>query len=128
MNGRLLLDTNAVVSFLAGDPAAVARVTEATNGIPAIVVGELYYGAYQSQRTQSNITAIEDLLMVCAVLKCDAQTGRTFGQIKADLRRLGKPIPDNDIWIAATALQNSMTLLTRDAHFQHVAGLQTATW
>jgi tRNA(fMet)-specific endonuclease VapC len=62
------------------------------------------------------------------VLGCDTATARQYGRIKNALRARGRPIPDNDIWIAAIALQHDLTLLSRDRHFGAVAGLVVETW
>jgi predicted nucleic acid-binding protein len=62
MNGKLLLDTNAAIAFMAGDPLAVAQVTTASNAISVVALGELYYGAHNSDRVQQNVTAIENLM------------------------------------------------------------------
>ena len=56
-------------------------------------------------------------------LPCDFDTARLYGRIKAELRRKGKPIPENDIWIAAAAIQYGLTLVTRDRHFDFIDGL-----
>jgi len=62
------------------------------------------------------------------VLACDTETAREYGQIKNSLRAKGKPIPENDIWIAAIAIQYDLTLVTRDGHFTEIEGLATETW
>ena len=58
----------------------------------------------------------------------DISTARIYGRVKNALRQSGKPIPENDIWIAAVALQHDLTLITQDAHFEHVLGLATKAW
>jgi len=58
----------------------------------------------------------------------DECTAETYGDLKAELARLGKPIPDNDLWIAAMARQYDLPLATRDAHFTYVPRLQTLPW
>jgi tRNA(fMet)-specific endonuclease VapC len=58
----------------------------------------------------------------------DERTAERYGDLKAELARLGKPVPDNDLWIAAIARQYDLPLATRDTHFTHVPGLQTAAW
>ncbi|MEL6327573.1 MAG: PIN domain-containing protein, partial [Cyanobacteria bacterium J06626_23] len=63
-----------------------------------------------------------------AVLDCDSDTARWYGIVKDRLRAKGRPLPENDIWIASTALQHNLTLATRDAHFHHVEGLKLAQW
>ncbi len=63
-----------------------------------------------------------------AVLLCDVETARYYGDIKNQLRLKGRPLPENDIWIAAVALQHNLTLVTRDAHFQEIENLQVVGW
>jgi len=62
------------------------------------------------------------------ILPCDAETAFWYGIVKDGLRRTGQPIPENDIWIAAIALQHGLTLATRDKHFQTVENLISETW
>jgi tRNA(fMet)-specific endonuclease VapC len=95
--------------------------------LPAVVVGELCFGAQKSTQTALNLRKIDDLAARSHVLPCDIDTARIYGQVKNELRTLGRPSPDNDIWIAATAMQHQLPLLTRDAHFRHVAALTLET-
>jgi tRNA(fMet)-specific endonuclease VapC len=95
---------------------------------PAIVLGELYYGAYKSSRVEENISRINEFASHSAILLCDAVTARWYGEIKDGLRKKGHPIPENDIWITAIALQYDLILVTRDDHFQDIAGLEVERW
>jgi tRNA(fMet)-specific endonuclease VapC len=65
---------------------------------------------------------------VCPVLVCDVETARHYGRVRNELRRKGRPIPENDIWIAATARQHDLILVTRDPHFDEVEGLPIEAW
>ncbi len=58
----------------------------------------------------------------------DAQTARRYGQVKDSLRQKGRPLPENDLWIAALAEQHSLVLVSRDAHFAEVEGLECESW
>lgn len=62
------------------------------------------------------------------ILACDAETARLYGEVKNSLRKKGHPIPENDIWIAATALQHGLILVSRDEHFAEVEGLRAEKW
>ena len=127
-NGKLL-DTNIVIALFASDANVQAQLEGAGEVfIPAIVFGELYYGARKSGRVGANVRRVDELLAVSAVLDCDAETAQFYAIIKNGLRVKGKPIPENDIWIAALALQHDLTLVTRDAHFAEVADLIIARW
>ena len=104
MNGRYLLDTNIVIAIFADE--VVVRQQLAGAGevfIPSIVLGELYYGAQKSARIASNVARVDEFAATNSVLACDTETARRYGEIKSELRAKGRPIPENDIWIAAIA-------------------------
>ena len=96
--------------------------------IPSIVIGELYYGAYKSSQVNKNLKRIEALIASNLVLACDAVSAFHYGHLKERLRQIGKPIPENDIWIAAIALQFESILVSRDEHFSIVQGLTVESW
>lgn len=96
--------------------------------IPAIVAGEMYYGAQYSNQIEKNIQNINRLTEIYQVLNADASTAAVYGVIKAALRRKGKPIPENDIWIAAIAQQYSLALITRDKHFNEIDSITIVEW
>lgn len=123
-----LLDTNAAVALLNGDPEVNNVLHLAEMFLPSISVGELYYGAEKSARVQENVQRIEDFVSQRNILVCDAETARWYGRIYQTLRSKGRPIPQNDVWIAAIALQHHLTLLTRDAHFNEVDNLPVQGW
>ncbi len=124
MNGKRLLDTNIVIALFAGDPAVVDLLKDTEEVfIPSIFIGELYYGAHKSSRVKDNLARIDDFSVSNVILSCDAETARWYGEIKNRLRQSGRPIPENDLWIAAIAFQYDLTLVTRDAHFGRVENL-----
>jgi tRNA(fMet)-specific endonuclease VapC len=63
-----------------------------------------------------------------ALRSVDAITAQHYGRIRNDLRAIGRPVPENDLWIAAIARQHGLTLVTRDQHFQHIVGLSLEMW
>ena len=129
MSGRFLLDTNIVIAIFAKEANVqvhLVRVTEIF--VPAIVLGELYYGAHKSSRVTENIAKINEFAANNTVMVSDTATAQAYGQIKNDLRAKGRPIPENDIWIAAIAMQYNLALVTRDSHFGEVDGLVIETW
>jgi len=127
--GRYLLDSNILIALIAGEAAVAGEMTiAAAVFVPAIALGELYYGARKSARSADNSQVIDRLSTSSAVLPCGPETARRYGEIKAQLRASGTPIPENDIWIAALALEHSLTLVTRDSHFAVVSGLSTVPW
>ncbi len=101
MSDRFLLATNIVIALFAQDTLVVQRIAEAEGVfLPSTVIGELYYGAYNSTRVEANLARIEEFTASNTVLACDIATAYLYGQIKHLLRQKGRPIPENDIWIA----------------------------
>ena len=127
--GRFLLDTNIVIALFAGEAAVQQRLAEASEVfVPCIVLGELYYGARKSTRVTENLARIDEFVGSSMVLPCGAATAQQYGDIKNKLRAKGRPIPENDIWIAAIAIQYQLTLVARDGHFHEVDGLRVEAW
>jgi tRNA(fMet)-specific endonuclease VapC len=128
-SGNYLLDTNIVIAFFAREPGIVQAVSIAGQvSVPIIVLGELYFGAHGSGRVAANLAQIEVLTRRTAIVPCDADTAEHYGRIKQDLRARGRPLPENDIWIAAVALQHNLTLVSRDRHFAEVGDLSLERW
>jgi tRNA(fMet)-specific endonuclease VapC len=130
MPGRFLLDTNAVIALFAKHERAIARIEQAREVVvPAVVMGELYYGARRSARASENLARLDDFALKTSVLVAtDVDTAREYGLIKNELRRSGSPIPENDVWIAALARQHGFTLVSRDEHFGLVDDLDLESW
>jgi tRNA(fMet)-specific endonuclease VapC len=129
MSGKYLLDTNIIIALFADEETVINRLKQADEVfIPIVAIGELCYGARKSARTIDNLRRIDEFVVKSAVLRCDVETARYYGDIKNKLRLKGRPLPENDIWIAAVALQYNLTLVTRDAHFQEIENLQAVDW
>jgi len=129
MNGRFLLDTNIIIAFFAEDRSVREHMEQAEEVfVPSIVLGELYFGAWKSGRAGQNLERIDKFAARNTVLACDRETARHYGVIKNVLREKGRPIPENDIWIAAIARQYDLTLVTRDEHFREVGQLKVEVW
>lgn len=129
MGGRCLIDTNIVIALFANELAVVDRLSHIKEVfLPSVVIGELYYGAYKSGYGSRNIMRIDQFISVNSVLSSDVETAKAYGKIKDELRMKGKPIPENDIWIAALARQHRFTLVSRDAHFNEISGLKVESW
>lgn len=129
MSGRVLLDTNIVIAFFAQEPIVLQNMQAVDQFlIPSVVLGELYFGARKSGKVAHNLKRIDELATTTAILGCDAETARQYGQIKDELRQKGRPLPENDIWIAAIARQHNLSLSTRDVHFEQVDHLSIVTW
>ena len=129
MNGRYLLDTNAVIALWSNDASLQSLLSTADLvSVPCIALGELYFGASKSVRTQANLAKIDEFAERTAILRCDAATAKHYGQVRELLRERGRPIPDNDVWVAALAQQYGLVLVSRDEHFSEVAGLDVVKW
>jgi tRNA(fMet)-specific endonuclease VapC len=125
----ILLDSSVVVPHLRG---VLDLATKVAPGeplfLPLTALGELYKGVFKSSQPQKNRILLESFLQTVAVLHPDAATAIYYAQISADLERKGTLIPENDVWIAAVAMEYAMPLATRDAHFRNVMGLQLLHW
>ena len=126
---RLALDTNAYRRFVDGDQDVLERVQVAeVIALPVPVVAELRAGFALGTRGPQNERVLSRFLDAPRVelLVCDAQTTLHYALLFAQLRRLGTPIPINDVWIAALALQHRCALLTFDRDFDHLPQLVRA--
>ncbi len=129
MNGSYLLDTNIVVALFADEPETTGSLAQAQQVfLPSIAIGELCYGARKSGKPAHNLERIDQFAASSVVLGCDTDTARHYGDVKNKLRLKGRPLPENDVWIAALATQHDLTLATRDEHFKEVEGLKTVRW
>ena len=123
---KVLLDTNAYVELRRGNPAVAELVRSAERVLfSAIVAGELLYGFQNGKRFQQNLRELSAFLDSPFVTFLDANlvTADRFGRIAAALRKKGRPLPTNDIWIAAHALETGADLVSFDQHFEHIDGL-----
>jgi tRNA(fMet)-specific endonuclease VapC len=127
--GELLADTNAVAHYLNGD-WTVRRILDDCSElfVPVIVWGELLFGAKISTQIEVNLAKVDNFVHRSIILPCDEETASIYSDIRSQLKKIGRPIPDNDIWIAAIALQYNLPVITRDKHFDVVPNLQLVTW
>jgi len=129
MSGEYLLDTNVIIGLLASEPTVVENLARAERVfVPSIAIGELCFGARKSARVKENLDLIDEFAANSVVLGCDTDIARRYGEVKNALRLRGRPIPENDIWIAAIALEHHLTLVTSDAHFREVENLEVVAW
>lgn len=120
---RLLLDTNAYAEWKRGDAAVAALVQGAEELLlSAVVVGELLYGFRHGRRYEENLRELDALLESPWVtfLPVTRTTADRFGRIAASLRKKGRPLPTNDIWVAAHAMETGADLVSFDLHFEVV--------
>ncbi len=128
-SGRFLLDTNIIIALLEGDGAVLSNLARAPEVfVSAVAVGELFFGAAKSGRPSENTTKVEQFAAGRAIVTSDLDVAREYGRLKQRLKEKGRPIPENDIWIAAAAKHHGMILVTRDGHFGEVEDLKTTDW
>ena len=127
--GSVLLDTSVVISYFRRDTSLHRKIGQLSDVyMPLVVLGELLYGAYRSILRPKMRAQVEAFSKGCILILPDETTADLYGQIKTALAIAGKPIPQNDIWIAATAKQHNLPVATRDQHFSFVSGLNVLRW
>lgn len=125
----MILDTNALSAFIDGDEAIGPRLAAQSHvAIPVIVLGEFRYGISGSRYRRQYERWLETHLPTFEVLPVADATTLVYARVRASLKKIGRPIPANDAWIAALALQHDLPVLTRDDHFDLVEGLRRESW
>ena len=125
----LILDTNALSAAAEEDPGVMEILAGAPQlALPVVVIGEYRYGISQSRHKVRYRRWLDGLIIDCTVLDVTEQTTHHYAAINAELRQAGKPIPTNDLWIAALCRQHELPLLSRDRHFDMVAGIRRHDW
>ena len=123
---RLLIDTNIYSYALRGDDGVVEVLRKAEQiGFSVISIGELLSGFKGGGREQENREELENFLDSprVVVYSVNEDTSEFYAEILNNLREIGRPVPTNDIWIAAVTFQNGLKLFTKDIHFKAIAGL-----
>ena len=119
----ICVDTSAYSNFRRGETRVVDQIDRARwIGVPSIVVGELHAGFRAGSRFDQNLSDLNEFLRQPAVqvLAVDEQVAHIYGEIVSELRAAGRPLPTNDIWIAATAVRFGAAVLTFDAHYREI--------
>lgn len=120
---RYVLDTSAYSHFKRGDPR-IGELIDAAEwiGMPSVVLGELWVGFLRGRRARENENALRDFLSspVVEEISVDGHVARIYAEIFVALREMGRPLPVNDIWIAACAAATGASVLTYDEHFRHI--------
>lgn len=125
----MILDTNAVSALAGGDPAFLKATTSVARfSLPVVVLGELRFGIARSRHRAKYDDWLGKLVSMSAVLLIDEGTAIHYAAVGEKLRDKGRPIPSNDTWIAALALQHRIPVLTRDEHFSVVDGIERCVW
>lgn len=120
----LLLDSCIVIAHFRRNEE-VGRMLHEAEGLflPLAAYGELYYGALKAANSQKRLEELNTFFQIVTLCTPNQYTAQIYGDIRLDLALNGKPIPENDIWIAATAKQYTLPLLTHDQHFKSIKDL-----
>jgi predicted nucleic acid-binding protein len=125
----VILDTNGLSAMADGDKSLEPLLQQAAEiAVPVIVLGEYRYGIRQSRHRTRYERWLAKVLAGCRVLAVDEETAGHYAEIRDELKRSGRPIPGNDLWIAALARQHALSLLSRDQQFDFVPGLKRVGW
>ena len=125
----MILDTNALSAAADGAPAAVELLSRSEQlAVPVIVIGEYRFGILHSHHRQSYEAWLADWIASVEVLPIEQATAQHYAEIGLELKKMGKPIPTNDLWIAALCRQYSLPLMSRDQHFDAVRGIHRIKW
>jgi tRNA(fMet)-specific endonuclease VapC len=125
----VILDTNGLSAVAGGESALEPILRKAVQmAIPVIVLGEYRYGISHSRNRKHYEQWLAEYLPKFRILDVDERTTLSYSAVRTELRMAGTPIPSNDVWIAALCRQHSLPLLSRDRHFDAVAGLRRLEW
>ena len=125
----MILDTNALSAFIDGDTAVGSALgAQPRAAIPVIVLGEFCYGIAGSRHRKTYEAWLASHLRDFDLLPIVDATTFHYATLRAALKKRGRPIPANDVWIAALALQHRLPVLTRDEHFDFVTEIQCVAW
>ena len=125
----MILDTNALSAVADDEPAAVLVYRQAASmELPVIVLGEYRFSIGQSRRRSEYEKWLRELIAATRVLVVEEETSRHYAGIRAALKKAGRSIPSNDLWIAALCRQHRLQLLSQDQHFDAVEGLERVGW
>ena len=129
MSGEIALDTSTAIRFLNGDRNVVEKVLSSEQVIlPVVAVGELLFGARNSTRSLQNLPRYLDFISSCMVFPLGTVTAQIYSQTRLELKRKGRPIPMNDVWIAAQCLEYDWVLVTDDTDFDYIENLRKECW
>lgn len=124
---NIVIDTNAYTRLLAGEEDVLDIIgTVEIVYMSIFVLGELYAGFAGGSKERANKDALNIFLRkpTVKILNATSETAKVFGMVKQGLKKAGNPLPINDVWIAAHALETGSTLVTYDSHFKKIAGLR----
>lgn len=125
----MILDTNAVSALFAGDRELAAVLEDSDyHHLPLIVIAEYQFGLLLSRKRKELQPLLRKLEAESVVLAPDRATADEYATLRYELKRKGRPIPENDLWIAALARQHTLDIISKDTHFDHVENLRRIEW
>lgn len=125
----MILDTNALSAMADKDQSLMGVISAgAPLALPFIAFAEFRYGLLGSNRPEAGLQLLANLISIIPLLLPDLETLEEYAHIKDHLKRVGRTIPDNDIWIASLARQHAMPVLSRVRHFDFIPGIQRIDW
>ncbi|MBI5745453.1 MAG: type II toxin-antitoxin system VapC family toxin [Nitrospirae bacterium] len=129
MNGRISLDTNIVIRLFKNDPI-IANMFAGLSALylPVPVIAELIFTARNSSRSGENLKKYNEFIDACNILNITRETANHYSVIRLKLKQKGRPIPENDLWIAAICIEQNLPLATGDAHFDNIDDLKIVRW
>ena len=128
-NNSFLLDTNVVIDLFRGKREIAQEIDKAdVVYLPVFALGELYFGAENSGRSSHHMVIMKKFLEFSLILNTSDQTALIYGRLKKELKSKATPIPENDIWIGALAIEHTIPLVTRDSHFDLLPEIQIINW
>lgn len=121
---KVALDTNVVIEIMRGNSKVIQQIEDfQLFCVPVTVCGELLFGVLNSPKSDTEIQKYHRFMATTEVLEVNIGVVENYAKIRYSLKQKGRPIPENDIWIAAIAMSNDMLLLSNDEHFLEIDGL-----
>jgi len=125
----VILDTNGLSALAEGDEAIEPILRQAAQvAVPVIVLGEFRYGISQSRQRAHYERWLTEYMLGFRILDVEEETTLAYSAVRAELKRAGRLLPANDVWIAALCRQHSLPLISRDRHFDAVSGITRLSW
>ncbi len=125
----MIVDTNALSAIVDGQPEVFPLMKQATIlALPVIVLGEYRFGIAQVRQRAAYEQRLASFLPSYRIVAITEETSQYYADLRLELKHIGKPIPSNDLWIAALCRQHGLPLLSRDRHFDVVPDIRRVTW
>ena len=126
---EVILDTNALSAWAEQNPSALRLIeAQAFLCLPVVVLGEFRFGVRGSRKRSVIEPQLDFLEQTVRVLDVTRETATVYAAVRFELKQRGKPIPENDVWIASLARQHGLPVMSQDVHFDAVPGIQRLSW